>query len=196
MRIIKSTRWIVLLLFSGLFSACTSGVEKQTADQRKTSGPLPSWNDGKNKTDYTDCVSELDYNIGRILDKVEKMGIAENTLILYTVDNGAIHGSDGPAPLLGWTGPEKYVNIVPQVYDMWSDPQERYDIFMNSFSENTWTMAVMGKYMGAIIDSYKKYPPRPLQSEGYTGPMTITRFRNLEKVKKLMEQKNIELPNL
>ena len=39
---------------------------------------------------------------------------------------------------LGWKGAEKYVATVPQVFDLWQDPQERYDIFMNNFTERTW----------------------------------------------------------
>jgi hypothetical protein len=32
---------------------------------------------------------------------------------------------------LGWKGAEMYVATVPQVFDLWQDPQERYYIFMN-----------------------------------------------------------------
>ena len=38
---------------------------------------------------------------------------------------------------LGWKGAEKYIATVPQVFDLWADPQERYDIFMNNFTEST-----------------------------------------------------------
>ena len=34
---------------------------------------------------------------------------------------------------LGWKGADKYVATVPQVFDLWQDPQERYDIFMNNY---------------------------------------------------------------
>ena len=44
---------------------------------------------------------------------------------------------------LGWKGAEKYVATVPQIFDLWADPQERYDIFMNNFTEHTWTMVAM-----------------------------------------------------
>ena len=39
---------------------------------------------------------------------------------------------------LGWKGPRSYVAIVPQIFDLWADPQERYDLFMNNFTEKTW----------------------------------------------------------
>ena len=32
---------------------------------------------------------------------------------------------------------------VPQVFDLWQDPQERYDIFMNNFTERTWMGVIM-----------------------------------------------------
>lgn len=33
---------------------------------------------------------------------------------------------------LGWKGGDKYVVTLPQLFDLWGDPQERYDIFMNN----------------------------------------------------------------
>lgn len=107
-------------------------------------------------------------------------------------NNGAVPGSDGPAPLLGWTGPEMYVATVPQVYDLWQDPQERYDIFMNSFSENTWTMVMMGEYVNKLLKTYEQYPPRPVQSEGYSGPMTITRYRQLQEINKELQKEGAD----
>jgi len=41
------------------------------------------------KWDYADAVVELDHNIGQIIEKLKKLGIAKNTLVFYTVDNGA-----------------------------------------------------------------------------------------------------------
>lgn len=111
-------------------------------------------------------------------------------------DNGAMAGSDMPGQQLGWRGPVKYVATVPAIYDLWQDPQERYDIFMTSFTEKTWTMIIFAKEMQDLMDSYVKYPPRPMQSEVYTGPTTITRFSTIEQAKKFMKQKQIELPDI
>lgn len=108
-------------------------------------------------------------------------------------DNGAMAGSEAPAPELGWRGAEKYVATVPAVYDLWQDPQERYDLFMNSFTEKTWTLAVFNKVTADLIKTYQKYPPRKLQSEVYTGPMTIERFRRIEDIKGLLDKKGFDL---
>jgi hypothetical protein len=53
-------------------------------------------------------------------------------------DDGAVTGGLAVDTNLGWKGQSKYVATVPQVFDLWQDPQERYDIFMNNFTERTW----------------------------------------------------------
>ncbi|WP_068315858.1 arylsulfatase [Polycladidibacter hongkongensis] len=108
-------------------------------------------------------------------------------------DNGAKAGSDAPAPELGWRGAEKYVATVPQVYNLWEDPQERYDIFMTTGRENTWTVPFFMGELEKVVKSYEKYPPRKLQSESYTGPITINRFRLMEKVKPILKKQGIEV---
>jgi hypothetical protein len=40
---------------------------------------------------------------------------------------------------LGQKGAEKYVAAAPQIFDLLADPQERYDLFINNFTETTWT---------------------------------------------------------
>ncbi|MXV51139.1 sulfatase-like hydrolase/transferase [Pedobacter sp. HMF7647] len=110
-------------------------------------------------------------------------------------DNGALAGSDMPGQQLGWRGNETYVATVPAVYNLWQDPQERYDLFMNSFTEKTWTMPVFNKAIQDLMKTYIDYPPRPLQSETYTGPETINKFRTIQEAKKMLEQKGIRLPN-
>ena len=274
------------------------------------------------KSNYADCVMEMDYNVGRIMDKIRELGIAENTLVVYTVDNGAwqdVHpdagytpfrgskgtdreggsrvpalawwpgqieagsqshdivggldymatfaslagvelpkkdregadmvfdsydlsnilfkkgeplrdswfyfteselspgavrigkwkavfntrgdngamaGSDMPGQQLGWRGDETYVATVPAVYDLWQDPQERYDLFMNSWTEKTWTLVIFNQQIEQLIQSYIKYPPRPMQSEVFTGEMQIERFRTIEQAKKLLNEKKVTLPPL
>ncbi|MBV4358825.1 arylsulfatase [Pinibacter aurantiacus] len=111
-------------------------------------------------------------------------------------DNGAQAGSDAPGQQLGWRGDESYVATVPAVYDLWQDPQERYDLFMNSFTEKTWTLPIFNKAVQDLMKTYIQYPPRPLQSEVYTGEMEINKFRTIQEAKKLMEQKGITLPKL
>ena len=46
----------------------------------------------KNKTGfglYADGLAELDYVVGKLLDKLDDLGIAENTIVVFSTDNGA-----------------------------------------------------------------------------------------------------------
>lgn len=45
---------------------------------------------------YGDCVEELDWSVGEINKKLKELGIEENTLVIFTSDNGPWHeGSPG-----------------------------------------------------------------------------------------------------
>jgi hypothetical protein len=66
---------------------------------------------------------------------------------------------------VGWKGPDKYVATVPQIFDLWQDPQERYDLFMNNFTERTWTLVTFNKEMRDLVKTHLEYPARKLQSE-------------------------------
>jgi arylsulfatase len=112
-------------------------------------------------------------------------------------DDGAGTGGLAVDTNLGWKGPEKYVAIVPQIFDLWQDPQERYDIFMNNFTEHTWEMVPVGDEVKKLMATYVKYPPRKLQSLGYTGPLTISAYQRFQWVRDQLEKEgvNIPLPN-
>ncbi len=45
---------------------------------------------------YADCVTEFDYYLGQLFDTMDKLGVLENTIIIFTSDNGpALEGSVG-----------------------------------------------------------------------------------------------------
>ena len=51
--------------------------------------------------DWADCLAEMDYRTGQILDAINEVGIEDNTLVIFTSDNGpeATHpweGANGP----------------------------------------------------------------------------------------------------
>jgi arylsulfatase A-like enzyme len=61
--------------------------------------PHPDWDgkSGDNKSaNYTDVVEELDARVGDILDALEKAGKADNTIVVFTSDNGRQSGQQGP----------------------------------------------------------------------------------------------------
>jgi arylsulfatase A-like enzyme len=48
----------------------------------------PEWKDKSNLNLYADFVMETDAVVGRVLEALEKSGVADNTLVLFTADNG------------------------------------------------------------------------------------------------------------
>jgi arylsulfatase A len=50
---------------------------------------------------YGDVIEEIDYNVGRLLSELETLGIDENTLVIYTSDNGPwlVKGENGGSAL-------------------------------------------------------------------------------------------------
>ncbi len=92
-------------------------------------------------------------------------------------DDGAATGGLAVDTNLGWKGPESYVATVPQIFDLWADPQERYDIFMNNFTEHTWAMVPISDAINKLMKTYVQYPPRKLQSLTYTGPITLSNYQ-------------------
>lgn len=109
-------------------------------------------------------------------------------------DDGASTGGLAVDSNLGWKGAEKYVATVPQIFDLWQDPQERYDIFMNNFKESTWIAPVMVEELKKIMQTFVEYPPRKLQSLGYTGPITISNYQKFEWVRDQLKKEGISLP--
>ena len=233
------------------------------------------------KSKYLDSLVELDYHVGVVIDKVRELGIAEDTLVFWTTDNGAwqdvypdcgytpfkgtkgtdyeggsrvpaiawwpgtiepgrrnseivgsldfmatfaslagvtlptndregkptIFDSYDQAELLrgtggskrdhwlyqteseeipgavrlgkwkavynlreGWKGEADYVATAPELFDLWQDPQERYDIFMTHWAEKTWQLPPMAQLALDLLKSYQEYPNRPLQSEALGAP--------------------------
>jgi hypothetical protein len=103
-------------------------------------------------------------------------------------DDGASTGGLAVDTNLGWKGAEKYVATVPQVFDLWQDPQERYEIFMNNFTESTWMGVVMEQELKRIMATYVKYPPRKVQSYGYTGSITLSNYEKFQSVREAQKQ--------
>jgi arylsulfatase len=109
-------------------------------------------------------------------------------------DDGASTGGLAVDSNLGWKGAEKYVATVPQVFDLWQDPQERYDLFMNNFTERTWTMVTISEAIKGLMKTYVQYPPRKLQSMTYTGPITISNYQKYQWVREQLAKEGVSIP--
>ncbi|MGH2341671.1 arylsulfatase [Segnochrobactraceae bacterium EtOH-i3] len=103
-------------------------------------------------------------------------------------DDGAATGALAVDTNQGWKGPEKYVATVPQVFDLYADPQERYDIFMTTFTESTWAMVPANEAVQALMKTYIQYPPRKPQSEAYSGPITLSQYERFKFVQDALKE--------
>jgi len=108
-------------------------------------------------------------------------------------DNGQPTGGLAVDSNLGWKGASKYVATVPQVFDLWQDPQERYDLFMNNFTERTWTIVTISEAIKGLMKTYVQYPPRKLQSEAYTGPITLSNYERFEWVRDQLKKEGVTI---
>jgi arylsulfatase len=109
-------------------------------------------------------------------------------------DDGQSTGGLAVDSNLGWKGAQKYVAIVPQIFDLWQDPQERYDIFMNNYTERTWTMVPIGNAITKLMQTYVEYPPRKMQSLGYDGPVELSKYQKFEFIREQLGKEGITIP--
>lgn len=56
---------------------------------------LTEWKYQRYIKDYCRVVASMDENIGRLLDYLDKNGLADNTIVIYTADNGFFLGDHG-----------------------------------------------------------------------------------------------------
>jgi arylsulfatase A-like enzyme len=109
-------------------------------------------------------------------------------------DNGAQTGGLAVDTNLGWKGAEKYVATIPQIFDLYQDPQERYDLFMTNWTERTWTMVPITEAIMGLMKTYVQYPPRKMQSMGYDGPVELSKYQKFEWLRNELGKEGISLP--
>ena len=63
--------------------------------------PNPTFAGKTGKGEWADMLAEMDANVGQMLDAVDALGISDNTIVIFTSDNGA----EFIKPWDGWSGP-------------------------------------------------------------------------------------------
>jgi arylsulfatase A-like enzyme len=109
-------------------------------------------------------------------------------------DDGALTGGLAVDTNLGWKGAEKYVATIPQIFDLYQDPQERYDLFMTNWTERTWTMVPITEAVMGLMKTYVQYPPRKMQSMGYDGPIELSKYQKFQWLREELGKGGINLP--
>jgi len=68
---------------------------KQKIPKELTGNKLRKWAYQLYMKDYLRCVAAIDENVGRILDFLDNQGLTENTVVIYTSDQGFFLGEHG-----------------------------------------------------------------------------------------------------
>src|SRR5262249_43498431 len=70
--------------------------EKKKLEESKLEGRARTkWNYQRFVKDYLRCVDAVDENVGRVLDYLDESGLAKNTVVIYTSDQGWYLGEHG-----------------------------------------------------------------------------------------------------
>ncbi len=70
-------------------------ISKRYKSLPKNQQALEEWKYQRYMRDYLKCVVSVDRNVGKILDYLDEKGLAENTLVVYTSDQGFYLGEHG-----------------------------------------------------------------------------------------------------
>jgi len=70
-------------------------VSKQFDEQQLSGRALVEWKYQRYMRDYLATANSLDRNIGRLLDYLDRTGLAQNTVVIYTSDQGFYLGEHG-----------------------------------------------------------------------------------------------------
>ena len=58
--------------------------------------PAPAWKGSSPFGKYGDFIHELDWAVGRVLDTLDRLKLADNTLVVFTSDNGGVVNPNNP----------------------------------------------------------------------------------------------------
>src|SRR5262249_52278760 len=63
--------------------------------------PHPDFAGKTGHGDFADCLAEMDHHVGELLDTLRTLKIEQDTIVVFTSDNGA----EEQLPWRGWAGP-------------------------------------------------------------------------------------------
>lgn len=123
---------------------------------------------------YSDAIEEIDWSVGEILNYLKEQGLAENTLVIFTSDNGGEPRFGGVnAPLRGgkgttWEGGMRVPGVAwwPGKIEAGQESDEMATImdFLPTFHELVYAES----YESVVIDGYNIWPL--LTGEKKTSP--------------------------
>ncbi|MEC7877000.1 MAG: sulfatase-like hydrolase/transferase, partial [Bacteroidota bacterium] len=94
----KEERFFLHLAYYSVHTPIQSKREYSNYFKNKSS------DENHNRPDYAGMIRSLDENIGKVLAKIEELNLSEETLIIFTSDNGGIRSISNQNPLIAGKG--------------------------------------------------------------------------------------------
>ena len=101
----------------------------------------PQWEGSSGYGLYADGLMEHDYHVGLLLDKLEELGIADNTIVIYSTDNGSqtnTYPDGGAEPFRGEKGSTWEGGFRVPALIRWPGVVERGRVINDIFSHQDW----------------------------------------------------------
>jgi hypothetical protein len=61
-------------------------------------------------------------------------------------------------------------------------------------TRRTWVLVTIGDATKELMKTYVQYPPRKLQSEAYSGPITLSQYEHLQYLRDSLAKEGIKIP--
>ena len=130
---------------------------------------VPTWDDVTDKDAwdltmavYAAMIDRMDQNIGRLLAKIKRMGVEDNTLVLFFSDNGGCAGRANYTPNIPPGPVESYRSVDPPWANASNTPFRKYKVWDHEGGISTpliarWPKVIKARgaltnQMGHIID--------------------------------------------
>ena len=82
---------------------------------------------------------------------------------------------------------------MPQVFDLCQDPQERYDIFMNNFTETTWMGVLMDRRTREGDEDLRQVSAAQATKHRLYRPHQISDYQRFEWVRQQLATEGVTL---
>ena len=87
--------WDSIVAPADLEGFCLNPLDSDTAVSFRSHQELKEWMYQRYIKDYLRCIASIDDNVGRMLDFLDEQGLAEDTIVIYTSDQGFFLGDHG-----------------------------------------------------------------------------------------------------
>ncbi|MDX1736462.1 MAG: arylsulfatase [Halioglobus sp.] len=106
----------------------------------------PKWQGASGYGLYADGLMEHDYHVGQLLDKLDELGIADNTIVVYSTDNGSqtnTYPDGGAEPFRGEKGSTWEGGFRVPALIRWPGVVKPGTIINDIFSHQDWLPTLM-----------------------------------------------------